>query len=198
MIEEAIRDAQERAHENRLDEKDLQELHELEDEEDEEFLETYRYLYFMVSVRVSQSVDPFRSKQRIQELSTISKSSLHGQVYHLQKLDYARDVTEASKSSFVVVHLQGINTESRLLSNLWRELARKFGDIKFCEIQGDMCIEGYPDKNCPTILVYHDGEVVKQMLTLRDLRGQQTAQHGRSATFHPHVVNLSQVLTRHW
>lgn len=43
MIEEALQETVKRAHENRLEGKDLDELDELEDEEDEAFLESYRY-----------------------------------------------------------------------------------------------------------------------------------------------------------
>lgn len=43
IIEEALQEAAKRAHENRLDGKDLDELDELEDEEDEAFLEKYRW-----------------------------------------------------------------------------------------------------------------------------------------------------------
>lgn len=103
-------------------------------------------------------------------------------MYHLQKPDYARDVTEASKTSWVLVHLASAmsnNGESRLLTDIWRELAQTYRDVKFCEMQGNMCIEGYPDKNCPTILVYHDGEIVQQLLTLRELNGSQTTLAGR-------------------
>jgi hypothetical protein len=64
------------------------------------------------------------------------------------------------------------------LIECWRELARKFGEIKFCQIQGDLCIEGYPDRNCPTVLVYKDGDVRRQIVTLRELRGDQTRTEG--------------------
>ena len=57
---------------------------------------------------------------------------------------------------------------------MWRELATKFGDVKFCQIRGDLCIEGYPDKNTPTILVYKDGDIRKQIVTLSEFRGVQT------------------------
>lgn len=43
MIEEALIQARELAHENRLEGKDLDELDELEDDEDEDFLNSYRY-----------------------------------------------------------------------------------------------------------------------------------------------------------
>ena len=111
---------------------------------------------------------------------------MHNQVYPLQKPDYSRDVTEASKNSYVLVLLtsnQGTNVESQLLIEIWRDLATRFGDIKFCQIRGDMCIEGYPEKNTPTILVYKDGDVKRQLVTLRELRGTQTTAEGSYASF---------------
>ncbi|KAK4693616.1 hypothetical protein P7C71_g3819, partial [Lecanoromycetidae sp. Uapishka_2] len=59
IIQEAIQEARKQAHENRLEDKDLDALHELEDEEDEAFLEKYR-------------------NQRMAELSTIATANLQG------------------------------------------------------------------------------------------------------------------------
>ncbi|KAL9611686.1 MAG: hypothetical protein Q9167_003681 [Letrouitia subvulpina] len=118
------------------------------------------------------------SKLRMAELSAISKASVFNQVYPLQKPDYSRDVTEASKTAFVLVLLTsslGTNIESRLLTELWRVLARKFGEIKFCEIRADMCIEGYPERNTPTILVYRNGDIKRQVITLREFGGEKTS-----------------------
>ena len=115
------------------------------------------------------------------ELASISAASVYGQVYPLQKPDYAGDVTDASQKAFVLVHLTsslGTNIESRLLTDLWRELARKFGEIKFCEMRADLCIEGYPERNTPTILIYRDGDIEKQVVTLRELGGQATSMRG--------------------
>lgn len=64
--------------------------------------------------------------------------------------------------------------ESRLMGGIWRELAGKFGDVKFCEMRADLCIEGYPDRNTPTVLVYKDGEIKRQVVTLRELKGSAT------------------------
>jgi hypothetical protein len=121
-------------------------------------------------------------KQRLAELSTVARASVYNQVYPVQKPDYARDVTEASKKAFVLVHLTSsleTNVESRLLTELWRELARKFGEVKFCEMRADLCIEGYPERNTPTILVYHDGDIKKQLVTLKELGGKATTLEGR-------------------
>lgn len=110
-------------------------------------------------------------------MASIQNASIYNQVYPIQKPEYSVEVTEESKKAFVLVLLTssaGTNIESSLLSEIWRELARKFGDVKFCQMQANLCIEGYPDKNTPTILVYRDGDIKKQIVTLRELRGDRT------------------------
>jgi hypothetical protein len=159
MIEEAILEGRRIAHEHRLEGKELDELAALEDEEDEVFLEQYR-------------------QKRMQELNKLTKKSIHGSVYPLSKPDYSREVTEASKNSPVFVNLtssMGTNIESRVLSELWRQAAKEYSDIKFCEIRADKAIENYPDRNCPTILVYKNGDIVKQVVTLVTIGGVRTS-----------------------
>lgn len=137
-------------------------------------------------------------QKRLAELHTISSTSVYNQVYPLQKPDYSRDVTEASQKSFVLVLLtssQGTNVESQLLIGLWRDLAARFGDIKFCQIRADMCIEGYPEKNTPTILVYKDGDIKRQLVTLRELRGTQTTVEGTHTSSHYGVFRLPKIST---
>jgi hypothetical protein len=115
------------------------------------------------------------------EFNTIATASIYNQVYHLQKPDYSRDVTETSQKAHVFVLLtssEGTNVESRVLIEIWRELARKFGDVKFCQMRADLCIEGYPDKNTPTVLVYRDGDIKRQIVTLRELGGVRTNTQG--------------------
>ena len=155
MIEEAILEGRRLAHENRLEGKDLDELDELEDEEDEAFLEQYR-------------------QKRMAELGQIQKKSVHGSVYPISKPEYNRQVTEASDKGPVFVNLTaslGTNVESRVLSELWRQAAKEYGDIKFCEIGASQAIENYPERNCPTILVYNKGDIVKQVVTLATMGG---------------------------
>jgi hypothetical protein len=163
MIQEALEEARRLAHENRLEGKNVDELEELEDDEDADFLESYR-------------------QKRLAEISTTTAASVYNQVYHLQKPDYSRDVTEASQKAWVFVLLvssAGTNTESRVLIEIWRELAQRFGDVKFCQMRADLCIEGYPDKNTPTVLVYKDGDIKRQIVTLRELGGVRTGTAGK-------------------
>lgn len=159
LIQEALIEAERRAHENRLEDKDLDELAELEDDEDEAFLESYR-------------------QKRMAEINALAKASKFGSVYPLQKVDFTREVTEASNGAYVFVLLASStdsNVESRVLGELWHRVAQKFGDVKFCSIRADMCIEGYPERNCPTVLVYKDGDIRRQVVTLRELQGVKTS-----------------------
>lgn len=157
-IQEALLEAEQRAYDNRLEDKDLDELAALEEDEDDAFLESYR-------------------QKRMAEINALAKASKYGSVYPLQKVDFTREVTEASKEAYVFVFLSSStdgNVESRVLHEIWRDLAQKYGDIKFCQIRADMCIEGYPEKNCPTVLVYKDGDIRRQVVTLREFQGVRT------------------------
>lgn len=111
------------------------------------------------------------------ELSAITSASVYNTVYHIQKPDYGRDVTDASQKAFVLVLLTsstGTTTESRVAAESWTLLAQTFGDVKFCQMRADLCIEGYPDRNTPTVLVYKDGDIKRQIVTLRELNGVRT------------------------
>lgn len=112
------------------------------------------------------------------EMAALQNASVFNQVYPLQKPDYAKDVTEASKEAWVLVLLtssSGENSESGLMSEIWRELATKFGDVKFCSMRANLCIEGYPDRNTPTVLIYNQGEIRRQIVTCKELKGSGTS-----------------------
>jgi hypothetical protein len=135
----------------------------------------------------------------MQELSTITSASIYNQVYHLQKPDYSRDVTEASQKAYILVLLtssEGTNVESRVLIEIWRELAQKFGDVKFCQMRANLCIERYPDKNTPTVLVYKDGDIKRQIVTLRELAGVRTKTQGMCYSIGIDTVLWTDFVTR--
>ncbi|KAL1894600.1 Proteolipid protein 2 [Ceratocystis pirilliformis] len=157
MIEEAMLEARKLAHENRLEGKEIDELDELEEEEDDKFIEIYR-------------------QKRMQEIAALQKKSAHGTVYPISKPEYFKEVTEASAKGPVFVNLTsstGSNLECRVLSDLWRKAAAEYADVKFCEMQAAKAIENYPEVNCPTILVYKNGDIAKQIVTLATVGGRR-------------------------
>ncbi|KAL6940566.1 hypothetical protein ACO0QE_004473 [Hanseniaspora vineae] len=159
-LEDVLNEVLAEKHANRLEHKTLDELDQLEDDEDEDFLESYK-------------------QKRMGEILKLQEASKFGQVFHINKPEYAKEITEASekgeKGVYVLVHMSlSTNLQSRILSNLFVEAARKFKDLKFVEIPANRCIENYPEKNCPTLIIYHKGEVVKNLVTLLMLGGNDT------------------------
>lgn len=50
------------------------------------------------------------------------------------------------------------------LSKILSTLAQRFPRTKFISIIGSQCIENYPDRNLPTLIVYRNGDVTAQIV----------------------------------
>lgn len=159
QIEAALEEVLQRQHDNRLEGKDLDELDALEDEEDEDFINMYK-------------------QKRMAQIQELANKLTFGTVYPVDKAEYELEVTQASKDGkYVLVHLSLLSSlQSRLLSSLMVPLARKFAEIKMCEIPAQRCIQNYPESNCPTLIIYHNTNVAKQYITLAQLGGNGTTQ----------------------
>ncbi|EJS41601.1 plp2p [Saccharomyces arboricola H-6] len=174
QLEDALEEAIAKQHENRLEDKDLSDLEELEDDEDEDFLEAYKM-------------------KRLNEIRKLQERSKYGEVFHVNKPEYNKEVTLASKGKiregsqtddnsekddcgvYVFVHLSlQSKLQSRILSHLFQSAAPKFKEIKFVEMPANRAIENYPESNCPTLIVYYRGEVIKNMITLLELGGNNS------------------------
>lgn len=155
-IENALDEALKRQHENRLENKQIDELDALEDEEDEEFLNFYK-------------------SKRMNELKELQSKSKFGYVQPISKNEYEKEITLASKESVVLVHLSSsAMLQSRVLTSLFEQLARKYPEIKFVDIPAHRAIENYPDSNVPTLLLYKNQNVLRQYITLMELGGNTT------------------------
>ncbi|KAK9473128.1 Phosducin-like protein 2 [Dipodascopsis tothii] len=162
MKARALVDAHVRAAENRAagagsDDDDLSGL---EDELDDDFMSQYR----------QQRMDELRGMQAERE-----KREKFGSVYPVSKPEYKTEITDVSAQAFVFVHMSSLsgNVQSRLLARMFTEAAALFKDVKFVDIAAQRAVEGYPERNCPTLLVYKDGDVRRQLVTLREIGGDQ-------------------------
>lgn len=160
QLEEALDEAIKKAHDTRLDDLELAELEALEDEEDEDFLEQYK-------------------QKRMAEIRELSEKAKFGHVFPITKPEFNDEVTEALKKgddgTWVLVHMSSqAALQSRLLAQLLSELAIKYPEIKICDIPARSAVENYPEKNCPTLIIYHQGNIVKQFITLTQLGGNAT------------------------
>jgi thiol-disulfide isomerase/thioredoxin len=144
-------------HRNKPMEKmNLDELDELEDEdlEDDRIFESFK-------------------RQRMKELQEQLSKEIYGRVVQISKPDYQKEVTDASKDVWVIVHLfQSHVPDSKLLGAILDRLAAKYRAVKFLKIVADMCIPNYPDRNVPTLLIYGEGDLKKQIVGLSQFGGR--------------------------
>ncbi|KAK0560465.1 Proteolipid protein 2 [Tilletia horrida] len=132
-------------------------------------------------------------EQRMAELRVKERRARFGRVYPISRVDYTREVTEASKEdpdrpqggdtsdgkeeregdgskkgTAVVCYLYKDGMETcRLLGGYLDTIAAKNPETKFVSIVGDKCIPNYPDRNLPTLLIYRNGDLHRQIIGLR-------------------------------
>lgn len=113
----------------------------------------------------SRFLDEYR-KKRIDEMKALAAKEKFGSVLPLIRADFVREVSDGSKDDqWVVVHLHQSYVEtSNLLGALLDRLAPKHKATKFMRIRADQCIDSFPDKNVPALIIYHDGEIAKQVI----------------------------------
>ncbi|XP_054002665.1 viral IAP-associated factor homolog [Hylaeus anthracinus] len=138
-----------------LENKTLDELDELEDEEDEKVLLEYRH-------------------KRIAELKELANKSKYGEVKEISGKDYVQEVNNAGEDIWVVLHLykHGVPL-CTLINQHLASLARKFPTTKFLKSISVTCIPNWPDSNLPTIFIYHNGNMVQQIIGPIELRGMK-------------------------
>lgn len=143
-----------------MSELDLDGLDELEDSEDEAVLDQYR-------------------KKRIAELQLLQAKAKFGKVLEISARDYVDEVNKAGEDIWVVLHLykQGIQL-CALINQFMNQLAERYPATKFIKAISTNCIPNYPDKNVPSIFIYYEGQIKKQIIGPIELRGEKLTANG--------------------
>ena len=149
--------ANEEDRDKQLDKLNIDELNELED--DEEFAD-------------SSFFNEYRQK-RMMELKKQQVQNRFGEVLEINKDEWIREVTECSKSCWVVAHLyQDSIVECRLLEDRLVNISKKFKYIKFVKIRSTQAVENWPENRLPTLFLYNEGELKLQLFTLKEIGGK--------------------------
>lgn len=143
-----------------LDEKqksdmDLDELDELEDSEDEAIIQEYR-------------------NKRIREMKALAERSKFGTVREISGQDYVNEVNKAGEGIYVVLHLyeRGIPL-CALINQFMVNLATRNPEVKFLKSIATTCIPNFPEKNLPSVFIYYEGQLQKQIIGPVELRGEK-------------------------
>ena len=112
-------------------------------------------------------VEEYRAA-RLRALRAAAAAQRFGRLLPLSRGDFVREVTEASKEGgdgpaggtwvVVLLYKSGIAASATL-------------EALFMAIVADQCIEGFPDRNVPALLLYHAGVCVEQLIGLGQFGG---------------------------
>lgn len=104
-------------------------------------------------------------RKRLAELKEFASKPKYGQLRELKSQDYIQEVNKAPKDVFVVLFLyQDSVMDSRVMERILTAMAKKFVLIKFMKILSTDCIKGIQDSNVPAIIVYYNGELIRQFI----------------------------------
>ncbi|EFA74928.1 phosducin-like protein [Heterostelium album PN500] len=154
LIQEAAQYASEKEKQEKLDNASLEDLKEMEDDEDEQVLEKLR-------------------QRRIAQMKAEAEKNKFGELYEISEPAYKSEVTETTGYFVVVLLFKNGIPQCQLVNEILKELAKKHRATKFVRIRSEEAIHNYPDRNLPTILVYFNGMIVNQMITLAKMYGDQ-------------------------
>lgn len=131
------------------------------EDDDDEFIRRYR-------------------QKRIKELKRDKNTITYGDVMHISRPDWNREVNEASRSgTWVIVnltrHTSSLSARHDELCDLMeetiRELAVKFERVKFVFIPSTSAIENWPAENLPTLFCYRYGKMQHQLIGITAMGG---------------------------
>ncbi|EGD76790.1 hypothetical protein PTSG_08141 [Salpingoeca rosetta] len=143
-----------------MEDMSLEELNEVEDDEDERVWLEYR-------------------AKRLAELKERQKKARFGSIKEISAEEYRSEVNDAGEGIWVILHLYKTdNLICRRLQGILQQLASKFPAVKFLQSVSTRCIPNYPDKNLPTIFVYHEGDLKKQYTGPHIFGGQSMTADG--------------------
>ncbi|XP_070805042.1 phosducin-like protein 2 [Pituophis catenifer annectens] len=155
-IEEMVLRLQKKAEVKPYEKMNLKQLKEAEDDFDEEDL---------------KAVEMYR-KQRLAELKVLQKRQRYGELNEISGDQYVKEVTNAPKDVWVVIHLYNESIPMCTLVNRHLSLlAIKFPETKFVKAIAKSCIENYHDNCLPTIFVYKDGKIEGKLIGVVEFGG---------------------------
>eukprot|EP00056_Hartaetosiga_gracilis_P003397 m.63422 g.63422 ORF g.63422 m.63422 type:complete len:252 (+) comp11437_c0_seq2:54-809(+) len=146
LVDEVVEKRVAKGGDKPLEDMELEELDEVEDDLDEDD---------------ERAFEEYKAK-RLAEMRQ-QQMSLYGSVMEITAQEYKREVNEAGEGVWVVLLLYKPEIPvCKKLMAVFARLAEKFRTTKFIQIYSTKCIPNYPDRNLPTVFVYHNDDLKKQ------------------------------------
>jgi hypothetical protein len=124
------------------------EIKQEEDKNDDDFLKRYR-------------------EKRLRELQ--QEQTRFGSVLELTRNTFVQNIDKEKQDVVIVIHLyENSNQESRIINDLFPQLAIRYPQTKFCKIRASHEDASFDQIALPAILVYQAGELQYTLLRLHD------------------------------
>lgn len=107
--------------------------------------------------------------KRMAEMREQAGCPRFGELLHLPASDYAREINQAGADVWVVLALVAPGESCDRLHAALSAAARRNPFIKFASMRAAACIPGYPEANCPTLLVYNSDQLRAQLIGPRSV-----------------------------
>ena len=108
-------------------------------------------------------------RRRLMELRKAAAANRFGSLRTITRAEYVAEVTKGSDEGadgvWVVLHMFSPRVKRcAAVDECLAVLAARHKSIKFLRIEAAECVPGYPDRNCPSLLVYHKGEAKANLI----------------------------------
>ncbi|CAL6007408.1 Thioredoxin-like_family protein [Hexamita inflata] len=109
-------------------------------------------------------------QSRIQQQQQYAAARKYGSVIEMNRMTYKENV---QTDGHVIVHISSDHLpECRRVHMILKQLADKFPTLKICRIPYQEANKDYPEDQCPTLLIYTQGTVVKSLVGVVEIGGR--------------------------
>ncbi|OSX71895.1 hypothetical protein BU14_0491s0003 [Porphyra umbilicalis] len=113
---------------------------------------------------------------RLAEMKELSGRRRYGPgLTFISATDWKAEVTNAGDDVPVIVFLFVQTDECRRMEQLLQSLSTKHVFVKFVKCKAGDALKNYPDSQCPTLLVYRGGAVLKQFIKFDSFGGAKAS-----------------------
>jgi len=118
------------------------------------------------------TIEHYRRKRRL-ELLQSRKPKANGGFKEIMGEMFEGEITNHVGPSVMLLYKYE-HEESELMSRILKNLAEKFEHVRFRKLLGTVAVKDFPPEQCPTVMVYENGRMVSQFVTLASFAGLKT------------------------
>lgn len=135
----------------------------------------YKSIEQLEDEQVADNVLEKIRKQRREQLKLERAKKRFSGLREITEAEFDRECRE-TKDQVVLLLYSPVQPASDVISKCLESLANKFDEIKFLKLIGNRAIKNFSEEDCPTVMLYKNGEVQGQFAGAQAFAGLKTTQ----------------------